>query len=43
MFQDSEQLMQYTDGIIGVYNKNRTLKYNAEKLKTIELINLSEN
>jgi replicative DNA helicase len=43
MFQDSEQLLKYTDGIIGVYNTNKSLNYNSEKPKTIELINLSEN
>ncbi len=41
MFQDSEPLLKYTDGIIGVYNINREIKYNAEQLKTIQLIKLS--
>lgn len=41
MFQDSEQLLKYTDGIIGVFNTNREIKNNAEQLKTIELIKLS--
>jgi replicative DNA helicase len=41
MFQDSEELLKYTDGVIGVFNTNREIKYNDEQLKTIELIKLS--
>jgi replicative DNA helicase len=41
MFRNDEQILLHTDGIIGVHNTNRAFKYNAEKLKTIELIRLS--
>lgn len=41
MFRDQEQLMQQTDGILGVYNTNRFTQEEKEKFNTVELIPLT--